>query len=305
LLAPFVYLALTIEARARARLAPGHDRFTIRSDLAGILAAGRSYEKKTKASIAPDELLPRLSPRMIDASYRAGVMVRTRVLAAAIAACGGLLSLSAANAASSLIVPPPPGVLSPDGAAIAISARAGDGRTMFDPPPGRTIAFAPRFGAWNRPDLSGRSIDPAFLPRTVAYVGKWKPGTIVIDTGRRYLYLVLDDKTAKRYGVGVGRQGFEWTGTQAITRKAEWPSWTPPEAMKQRQPWLPVSMKGGPGNPLGARALYLGDTDYRIHGSNEPWTIGHAVSSGCIRMRNEDVMDLYSRVKVGTTVVVL
>jgi lipoprotein-anchoring transpeptidase ErfK/SrfK len=139
----------------------------------------------------------------------------------------------------------------------------------------------------------------------VKYVGKWAPGTIVIDTDRRFLYLVLSSTSAKRYGVGVGRPGFEWAGTHTISRKAEWPDWTPPEAMRKRQPYLPASMKGGINNPLGARAMYLGDTEYRIHGSNEPWTIGHAVSSGCIRMRNEDVIDLYSRVKVGTRVVVL
>jgi lipoprotein-anchoring transpeptidase ErfK/SrfK len=110
---------------------------------------------------------------------------------------------------------------------------------------------------------------------------------------------------ARRYGVGVGRPGFEWAGTHTITRTAEWPDWVPPEEMLQRRPDLPRQMAGGPDNPLGARALYLGSTLYRIHGSNEPWTIGHAVSSGCIRMRNEDVIDLYERVKVGTKVVVI
>ncbi len=154
-----------------------------------------------------------------------------------------------------------------------------------------------------------RTISKEFLPTEVGYQTDQAPGTIVIDTGQRYLYLVLGDGRAKRYGVGVGQQGFEWSGTETVTRKAEWPSWRPPEQMRERARkkglTLPVYMPGGPENPLGARALYLGDTLYRIHGSNEPWTIGHAVSSGCIRMRNEDVIDLYNRVSVGAKVHVI
>lgn len=130
------------------------------------------------------------------------------------------------------------------------------------------------------------------------------PGTIIIDSDRRYLYLVQQEGTAIRYGVGVGRPGFEWAGTHRITRKEEWPDWRPPAEMRQRQPYLPAFMPGGPKNPLGARALYIGSTLYRIHGTNEAQTIGQAVSSGCIRMLNEDVIDLYSRVGVGTKVVV-
>ncbi|MCC0054898.1 MAG: L,D-transpeptidase [Rhodobiaceae bacterium] len=149
------------------------------------------------------------------------------------------------------------------------------------------------------------AFDPKYAKQTVAYQGAEKPGTIVIDTNERFLYLVEEDGKALRYGVGVGRPGFEWAGTHKVTRKAEWPDWRPPEEMRQRQPGLPEMMPGGPRNPLGARALYLGSTLYRIHGSNEPWTIGHAVSSGCIRMRNEDVMDLYERVPVGATVKVI
>ncbi|MCT8970419.1 L,D-transpeptidase [Microbaculum marinisediminis] len=145
----------------------------------------------------------------------------------------------------------------------------------------------------------------AFAPKVVSYNGPERPGTIVINTNERFLYLVQNDGTAMRYGVGVGRPGFEWAGTHKITRKAEWPGWTPPAAMKKRQPGLPDHMPGGPNNPLGARAMYLGSTLYRIHGSNEPWTIGRAVSSGCIRMRNEDVIDLYERVGVGTAVKVI
>ena len=149
------------------------------------------------------------------------------------------------------------------------------------------------------------AVDPKFLPTDVAWEGKEGPGTIVVDTSARFLYLVQPGGKARRYGVGVGRPGFQWAGTHTITRKAEWPDWRPPPAMLKRKPELPHFMEGGPDNPLGARALYLGSTEYRIHGSNEPWTIGKAVSSGCIRMRNEDVTDLYGRVGVGTRVVVL
>jgi lipoprotein-anchoring transpeptidase ErfK/SrfK len=131
------------------------------------------------------------------------------------------------------------------------------------------------------------------------------PGTIVIDTPNTYLYLVLGNGRAMRYGIGVGREGFTWSGTQAISKKAEWPDWTPPAEMIERQPYLPRFMAGGPGNPLGARAMYLGGSVYRIHGTNDPSTIGHRVSSGCIRLTNDDVVDLYSRVNVGTKVVVL
>ncbi len=150
-----------------------------------------------------------------------------------------------------------------------------------------------------------RQIAPQFLPTVTSYDGPQKPGTIIIDTNAKYLYLVQNDGTARRYGVGVGKPGFEWSGTHRITRKAEWPDWRPPAEMRKRRPDLPTFMAGGPQNPLGARALYLGSTLYRIHGSNQPWTIGHAVSSGCIRMRNEDVTDLYERVGVGTKVIVM
>lgn len=153
--------------------------------------------------------------------------------------------------------------------------------------------------------LPGFRMDPQFLPREVAYSGKETPGTIVIDTPSHFLYLVEEGGRAMRYGIGVGRPGFAWSGTHEISAKKEWPDWVPPKEMLERQPYLPHFMPGGPNNPLGARALYLGSTLYRIHGSSEPWTIGHNVSSGCIRMRNADVIDLYNRVKVGTKVVVL
>ncbi len=139
---------------------------------------------------------------------------------------------------------------------------------------------------------------------TVSFAGNYAPGTIYINTAERRLYLVLANGQALRYGIGVGRDGFRWSGTHRITAKKEWPSWTPPSQMLRRRPDLPRHMVGGVDNPLGARAMYLGSTLYRIHGSNEPETIGQAVSSGCFRMTNEDVTDLYSRVSVGTTVIV-
>lgn len=143
------------------------------------------------------------------------------------------------------------------------------------------------------------------IPRqTVSYRSRYKPGTIVISTKERRLYLVLPGGKALKYGVGVGRPGFQWGGVKRVSRKAEWPGWTPPPQMRRRRPDLPRYMKGGIDNPLGARALYLGSSLYRIHGSNEPQTIGRAVSSGCFRMTNDDVEDLYKRVRVGTLVVV-
>jgi lipoprotein-anchoring transpeptidase ErfK/SrfK len=150
-----------------------------------------------------------------------------------------------------------------------------------------------------------REIDPQFLLQTVAYEGGEPAGTIIIDTPRRFLFLVQGNGTALRYGIGVGRPGFTWAGVKQVSMKREWPDWRPPPEMLKRRPDLPSFMAGGPENPLGARALYLGSSLYRIHGSNEPWTIGTQVSSGCIRMRNEDVMDLYDRVRVGAKVVVM
>jgi len=147
-------------------------------------------------------------------------------------------------------------------------------------------------------------MDPRFEKREVEYRTSEAPGTIVIDTPSKYLYLVQGNGRAMRYGIGVGKPGFAWAGVKQISMKREWPDWTPPAEMLQRRPDLPRHMVGGPENPLGARAMYLGSSLYRIHGSNEPWTIGTAVSSCCIRMRNEDVIDLYGRVKVGTKVIV-
>jgi lipoprotein-anchoring transpeptidase ErfK/SrfK len=144
------------------------------------------------------------------------------------------------------------------------------------------------------------------IPRTtVTYDSKHPPGSIVINTGERRLYLILEDGRALRYGIGVGRDGFTWAGVTAVSGKREWPDWSPPPQMLRRRPDLPRYMPGGPENPLGARALYLGSTLFRIHGSNEPETIGQAVSSGCFRLTNEDVIDLYERVRLGAKVVVV
>jgi len=162
----------------------------------------------------------------------------------------------------------------------------------------RQINYAPA-------DRGDGRMDPRFLRQEVLYDGQEAAGTIVIDTPNHFLYLVEPGGRAIRYGIGVGRPGFTWSGRHSVSAKKEWPDWTPPEEMLRRQPYLPHFVAGGPNNPLGARAVYLGSTLYRIHGSNEPWTIGQNVSSGCIRMRNVDVIDLYDRVKVGTKVIVL
>jgi lipoprotein-anchoring transpeptidase ErfK/SrfK len=148
-------------------------------------------------------------------------------------------------------------------------------------------------------------LSPQLRRQVVAYATREAPGTIVIDTPNTYLYLVLGGGKAMRYGIGVGREGFTWSGVETISRVAEWPDWYPPAEMIARQPYLPRFVAGGPGNPLGARALYLGHSQYRIHGTNDPSTIGHRVSSGCIRLTNADIVDLFGRVAVGTRVVVL
>ena len=158
--------------------------------------------------------------------------------------------------------------------------------------------------------LPGEDEAPAQLPanlrrQTVNYATHEAPGTIVIDTPNTYLYYVLGNGKAIRYGIGVGREGFTWAGSKTVEKKAEWPDWTPPAEMLERQPYLPRFMAGGPGNPLGARAMYLSGSVYRIHGTNAPETIGQRVSSGCIRLTNADVEDLYSRVKLGTKVIVM
>jgi lipoprotein-anchoring transpeptidase ErfK/SrfK len=154
-------------------------------------------------------------------------------------------------------------------------------------------------------DPTQRPFNPIYEKQMVDYHGKESAGTIIVDTPNKFLFLVQGNGKALRYGIGVGKPGFTWSGIKQISAKKEWPDWTPPAEMLQRRPDLPRHMEGGPQNPLGARAMYLGSTLYRIHGSNEPWTIGTNVSSGCIRMRNEDVIDLYGRVNVGARVVVI
>lgn len=153
---------------------------------------------------------------------------------------------------------------------------------------------------------SGKTrLAPEFRRQVVAYKSNQQAGTIIVNTGEKHLYLVLDNGKALRYGIGTARDGFEWNGTHRVSNKREWPGWTPPAEMKKRRPELPDYMPGGINNPLGARAIYIGSTLYRIHGTNEPWTIGQDVSSGCIRMVNDDVEDLYTRVKIGAKVIVL
>jgi lipoprotein-anchoring transpeptidase ErfK/SrfK len=196
-------------------------------------------------------------------------------------------------------------------AAVSTSAFAGPLPLFpFDPAP----FPAPRAAAYAPVEVEEQAQEPAvqapaaqsrFKRQVVSYPTHEAPGTIVIDTPNTYLYLVLGDGKALRYGIGVGREGFTWAGTKSVEKKAEWPDWHPPQEMLQRQPYLPRMMAGGPGNPLGARAMYLSGSVYRIHGTNAPSTIGQRVSSGCIRLTNEDVTDLYNRVKLGARVVVL
>ena len=185
-----------------------------------------------------------------------------------------------------LLPPPPPPPPPPAPARASVPAPA--------------FAAAPQVEIQKTADVLGR-----LVRQVVDYVSHEAPGTVVIDTGNTFLYLVLNPRQAMRYGIGVGREGFTWSGEQAVARKTEWPDWRPPADMLSRQPYLPRFMAGGPGNPLGARAMYLGETEYRIHGTNKPDTIGKRVSSGCIRLTNEDVADLYERVKIGAKVIVL
>ena len=179
-------------------------------------------------------------------------------------------------------------------------------QVLLPPPPPPARASAPASAAAPQVEIQKTADVPGRLVRQVVdYVSHEAPGTVVIDTGNTFLYLVLNPRQAMRYGIGVGREGFTWSGEQAVARKTEWPDWRPPTDMLSRQPYLPRFMAGGPGNPLGARAMYLGETEYRIHGTNKPDTIGKRVSSGCIRLTNEDVADLYERVKIGAKVIVL
>jgi len=186
---------------------------------------------------------------------------------------------------------------------VALTSAAAANPLFFLPAPQTDAPLPLRAPAVN--DGSEEATPARFKRQIVDYTTREAAGTIIIDTPNTYLYFVLGSGHALRYGIGVGREGFTWSGRETITRKAEWPDWTPPEEMLRRQPYLPRVMAGGPGNPLGARAMYLGGTIYRIHGTNQPNTIGEHVSSGCIRMVNEDVIDLYSRTNIGTKVIVL
>jgi len=172
---------------------------------------------------------------------------------------------------------------------------------------GQQASFGQAYPQTGQPNgvVGDGEVAAALQRQIVLYPGKEPPGTIIIDTPHTVLYLTLGGGKAIRYGIGVGRKGFTWSGVERISRKSEWPDWIPPAEMIARQPYLPRWVGGGPGNPLGARALYLGNTDYRIHGTNAPASIGTQVSSGCIRLRNDDVIDLYRRVSVGTKVIVL
>ena len=206
-------------------------------------------------------------------------------------------------AAHQAVMTPPPAPASPAPApapAPALASAAPVPAPTPVPAPAPAPPPAPEMDLPKAADAPGK-----FARQVVDYVSHEPPGTVVVDTGNTFLYLVLNGKQAMRYGIGVGREGFTWSGEQTVARKTEWPDWRPPAEMVLRQPYLPRFMAGGPGNPLGARAMYLGETEYRIHGTNKPDTIGKRVSSGCIRLTNEDVADLYERVKIGAKVIVL
>jgi lipoprotein-anchoring transpeptidase ErfK/SrfK len=176
---------------------------------------------------------------------------------------------------------------------------------LFGPPAGMSvISGAPRNALTLRMPRRVH-LDPKFMRQVVPYASNEAPGTLIVNTGEHFLYLVLGGGKAMRYGIGTAKTGFEWSGTHRITNKREWPDWTPPKEMLARRPDIPTHMEGGINNPLGARALYIGSTLYRIHGTTEPWTIGGDVSSGCIRLVNDDIIDLYGRVKIGAKVIVL
>lgn len=187
-------------------------------------------------------------------------------------------------------------------ACLTIPVQAARLKAIVPPPAGISLASS---GSGNALTLQSKyGLHPNLLRQVVPYKTTERVGTIVVSTTERYLYLVLPNGKAMRYGIGVARDGFEWSGVHKLTAKRKWPTWTPPAEMLQRRPDIPKFMEGGPDNPMGARALYIGSTLYRIHGTTEPWSIGGNVSSGCIRLTNEDVIDLFGRVKIGSKVVV-
>ncbi len=187
-----------------------------------------------------------------------------------------------------------------------IAAALSCGTAQAAPPFAYNSPAAPQYAPIEQNDQAeDAQLDPRLQRQVVTYATTEAPGTVIVDTAHTFLYYVLGNGKAIRYGIGVGRQGFTWSGVKQVARKAEWPDWYPPSEMIARQPYLPRMVAGGPGNPLGARAMYLGGTEYRIHGTNDPTTIGKRVSSGCIRLTNEDVEDLYNRMQIGTKVIVL
>ncbi len=189
-------------------------------------------------------------------------------------------------------------------AAAVLFVLCGVAASADTPPPQPDMDVVDQPGYVPSADETDQALNGPYQRQEVFFRTTEPAGTIIIDTSQRYLYLVQGGNRALRYGIGVGRDGFTWSGMQKISRKQEWPDWRPPPEMIERQPYLPRFMAGGPGNPLGARAFYLGQTVYRIHGTNQPDTIGHAVSSGCFRLVNEDIIDLYDRVPVGTKVII-
>jgi lipoprotein-anchoring transpeptidase ErfK/SrfK len=241
-------------------------------------------------AITPDEINTAAAP---DASEQTVPLAApARVAAAQPDLGGGFIQFLFGGAAPPVSAPP--------------VAQTSPGDVASAPAPLATaLASDPDAAAAANGDDGHPPVDQKYDRQIVDYGTKEAPGTIIIDTPHKFLYLVEDGGKAMRYGIGVGRQGFTWSGTETISRKAEWPDWYPPAEMIARQPYLPRFVAGGPQNPLGARALYLGHSEYRIHGTNDPSTIGHRVSSGCIRLTNEDVIDLFGRVGVGTKVVVL
>jgi lipoprotein-anchoring transpeptidase ErfK/SrfK len=236
----------------------------------------------------------RVTPRTTE-TFTIPVFGRAAIGAVAAAALGYSLSSHPANIKLPISRPPAQQIVAP-----AAPAHVSTPIHVIAPSPVQITPPTQRVETSKATDAPGR-----LVRQVVDYVSHRTPGTVIIDTGNTFLYLVLNDGQAMRYGIGVGREGFTWSGEQTVARKTEWPDWRPPTEMLSRQPYLPRFMAGGPGNPLGARAMYLGETEYRIHGTNKPDTIGKRVSSGCIRLTNEDVTDLYERVKVGAKVIVL
>lgn len=190
-------------------------------------------------------------------------------------------------------------------ALVALPAFPANAAAFFAPPPGMTLTSGQPTNGLALTVTRKVRLDPKFMRQIVDFDTTEAAGTIIVKTGEKFLYLVLGGGKAMRYGIGTAKNGFEWSGTHRITNKREWPDWTPPAEMIARRPDIPHHMPGGANNPLGPRALYIGSTLYRIHGTTEPWTIGHNVSSGCIRLVNADIIDLYGRVKVGAKVIVL